>query len=122
MPVFRLGPEPVFPPPEYAEPDGLLAVGGDLSAERLIAAYRRGIFPWYDRPPILWWSPDPRLVLFPDELKVSRSLRAAIRNGVYEVRFDTAFREVIRACGATRRRHEDGTWITPEIERGYSAL
>lgn len=122
MPVYRLGREPIFPPAEEADPDGLLAVGGDLSAPRLLAAYRRGIFPWYDEPPILWWSPDPRLVLFPGELRVSRSLRATIRRGTFEVRFDTAFREVIHACASTSRRDDPGTWITPEVEAGYSAL
>lgn len=122
MPVYRLGPLPVFPPPEEAEPEGLLAIGGDLSVPRLLEAYRRGIFPWYDEPPILWWCPDPRLVLLPSELRVSRSLRATMRKGTFEVRFDTAFRDVILACGTIRRRHEEGTWINPAIIRAYSAL
>jgi leucyl/phenylalanyl-tRNA--protein transferase len=122
MPVYRLGPEPIFPPPEEAEPDGLLAVGGDLSVPRLLEAYCSGIFPWYDEPPILWWSPDPRLVLFPRELRVSRSLRATIRKGTFEVRFDTAFRRVIHACASTPRKDDPGTWITREVEAGYSAL
>ena len=92
MPVFRLGPEPIFPPSELAEPEGLLAIGGDLEPERLLAAYRQGIFPWYEPGgPILWWSPDPRLVLFPDELRISRRLRRTIRQGRFETRYDTAF-------------------------------
>jgi leucyl/phenylalanyl-tRNA--protein transferase len=122
MPVFRLGPEPIFPPPDLADPDGLLAVGGDLSVPRLLAAYQQGIFPWYDRPPILWWSPDPRLILVPDELRVSRSLRATIRRSTFEVRLDTAFREVIHACATIKRAHEDGTWISREIEHAYAML
>jgi leucyl/phenylalanyl-tRNA--protein transferase len=122
MPVFRLGRDPTFPPPELAEPDGLLAVGGDLSTARLLEAYRHGIFPWYDRPPILWWSPDPRLVLLPEELRVSRSLRATLRRGSFEVRFDTAFRQVIESCASVRRAHEEGTWITHEVQMAYTAL
>ena len=88
MPVYRLGREPVFPPPELAEEDGLLAYGGRLTPPWLLAAYREGIFPWYDEPPILWWCPDPRLVLVPSELKVSRSLRATVRKGRLEPRID----------------------------------
>ena len=97
MPVYQLIPEiPLFPPIEEAEDDGLLAVGGDLTKERLLGAYRRGIFPWYEvGQPILWWSPDPRLVLFPGELKISRSLRKVLRKEQFEIRFDTAFQEVI---------------------------
>lgn len=122
MPVYRLEKRPVFPPVEEAEPDGLLAVGGDLSLERLLAAYRAGIFPWYDSPPILWWSPDPRLVLEPDELHVSASLRKVIRQGRFEVRADTAFEQVIRACAETFRPGEDGTWITAEMQAAYIRL
>ncbi len=123
MPVYQLDRRPIFPPPEEAEPDGLLAVGGDLSVPRLLEAYRNGIFPWYEPDEeILWWCPDPRLVLFPGEIRVSRSLRATIRKGVYEVRFDTAFRRVIQSCRATPRKHEDGTWISPDIVNAYSAL
>ncbi len=122
MPVFRLGRELVFPDPELADPDGLLAVGGDLSVDRLLLAYRLSIFPWFDQPPILWWSPNPRLVLFPDELKVSRSLRSTIRKKTFEIRVDTAFREVVSACASIKRAHEDGTWITSGIVDAYSAL
>ena len=124
MPIYRLDRRiPLFPPPEEAEPDGLIAVGGDLSAPRLLEAYRQGIFPWFEpggEP--LWWSPDPRLILVPEEVRVARSLRATIRKGAYETRFDTAFRDVIHGCSAIKRAHEDGTWIGRDIERSYSHL
>ena len=104
------------------EPNGLLAVGGDLSSQRLLSAYRRGIFPWYsDGQPILWWSPDPRSVLFPEELKVSRSLRATLRKGHFQVSVDRAFRQVMVAC-AGPRRGQAGTWITPELTKAYLGL
>jgi leucyl/phenylalanyl-tRNA--protein transferase len=124
MPVFLLDRRPIFPPAALAEPEGLLAAGGDLSTERLLVAYKHGIFPWYGRPggPILWWSPDPRLVLFPDELHVSRRLRRTIRQGRFEVRFDSAFKAVIRACAEADRPGEDGTWITPEMQQAYARL
>jgi len=123
MPVFRLGPEPIFPPPNLAEPDGLLALGGDLSTDRLLDAYRQGIFPWYEAGgPILWWSPDPRLVLFCDELHISRRLERTIRQGRFETRYNTAFAEVIRGCALTPRTHEDGTWITREMQEAYIRL
>ncbi len=114
-----------FPPLATAlsEPNGLLAVGGDLAPERLLAAYRRGIFPWYSPgEPILWWSPDPRMVLFPDEFKVSRSLGRTLRRGGYEVRLDTAFARVIAACAQTPRRGQHGTWIVPEMQAAYRRL
>jgi leucyl/phenylalanyl-tRNA--protein transferase len=113
-----------FPPVERAlkEPDGLLAAGGDLSPERLQAAYRRGIFPWYSRgQPILWWSPDPRAILMPNELKVSRSLGKSVRNAGFEVRFDTEFSKVIAACGDPELRTE-GTWIVREMRSAYCQL
>ncbi len=123
MPVFRLTRKKVFPSPELAESDGLLAVGGDLTKERLLLAYSMGIFPWYSEDsPILWWSPDPRLVLFPDELIVSRSLRQTIRKGTYAVTFDTAFEQVIRSCAGARRKGENGTWITEEMIAAYCGL
>jgi leucyl/phenylalanyl-tRNA--protein transferase len=123
MPVFRLGRDPIFPPVHLAEPEGLLAVGGDLTPERLMAAYRQGIFPWYEEGgPILWWSPDPRLVLFPGDFKISRRLRRTIRQGRFETRYDTAFAQVIRACALVPRAHEDGTWITPEMQQAYIGL
>lgn len=113
-----------FPPLEKAlrDPNGLLAAGGDLSAERLIQAYRHGCFPWYqDGQPILWWSPDPRTVLFPDELHVSRSLRKVMRQGRYQVSFDQDFAGVIRACAAPRA-YADGTWITDSMQKAYLKL
>ena len=123
MPVFRLGPEPIFPPAHLAEPEGLLALGGDLQPERLLTAYRQGIFPWYEQDgPILWWSPDPRLVLVPAELRVTERLRRTIRQGRFETRYDTAFGQVIKACAEVRRVHEEGTWITPEMQQAYIKL
>ena len=123
MPIFRLVDDIVFPPPDYADPSGLLAVGGDLSSERLLEAYRLGIFPWYsDDQPILWWSPDPRLVLRLDEFKISRSLRKTINKGVFKVTFDRAFEEVIRACAAAPRTGQRGTWITQEMQDAYIEL
>ncbi len=104
------------------EPDGLLAVGGDLSEQRLLAAYRRGIFPWYsDDQPILWWSPDPRAVLFPDNLKISKSLRKTIRKQIFRVTFDTAFEQVVHAC-AEPRAGQNGTWISDEMYEAYVRL
>ncbi len=122
MPVFRLEKnELFFPPPELAEPDGLLAVGGDLSPARILAAYQQGIFPWYSgKEPILWWSLSPRLVLFPDEFHLPRSLAKTIRRGIYQVSADTAFAEVITACAAVRAK--TGTWITPEMQQAYIRL
>lgn len=114
-----------FPPPDRAltEPDGLLAAGGSLTPRRLLRAYRLGIFPWYSSgQPILWWSPDPRLVLFPECVKVSRSLRRTIRKGLFAVTADTAFAAVIEACAGPRERNPAGTWITPEMRRAYCRL
>ncbi len=114
-----------FPPLAMAlhEPNGLIAIGGDLSLPRLLSAYRQGIFPWFsDGEPILWWSPDPRMVLFPHELKVSDSLRKTLNKQKFEIRFNTAFREVITACSATLRHGQDGTWITRDIINAYCAL
>jgi leucyl/phenylalanyl-tRNA--protein transferase len=123
VPVFRLPREPIFPDPARAEADGLLAVGGDLSPRRLLAAYAAGIFPWYsDGSPILWWSPDPRLVLEPERLHVPRSLERTMRRGRYEVRADSDFARVIRACAATRRPGQDGTWLTAEMIDAYEEL
>jgi leucyl/phenylalanyl-tRNA--protein transferase len=123
MPVFRLGSEFAFPHPERSDPSGLLAVGGDLSPERLLLAYSAGIFPWYSEgQPILWHSPDPRAVLLPGELHVSRSLAKTLRRGRFEVRLDTAFDVVIAACADVPRREADGTWITADMQRAYSDL
>jgi leucyl/phenylalanyl-tRNA--protein transferase len=124
VPIFRLPREPtVFPDPRHAEPDGLLALGGDLSPRRLLAAYAEGIFPWFNEDsPILWWSPDPRLVLVPDELHVPRSLERTLRRGTYRVSADTAFGDVIRACSTKERPGQDGTWITTEMADAYEEL
>jgi leucyl/phenylalanyl-tRNA--protein transferase len=123
VPIFRLPREIVFPDPSLAEPDGLLAVGGDLTPERLVAAYAAGIFPWYsDDAPILWWSPDPRLVLLPGRLHVSRSLARTLRRGRYRVTADRAFGEVIRRCAAVPREGQRGTWIVPEMVTAYERL
>lgn len=113
-----------LPPPERAlrEPNGLLAAGGDLSFERLLEAYSKGIFPWFSPgEPVLWWSPDPRMVLFPPELKVSRSLRKTLRKHHYEIRVDTAFREVMRGCAAPREEQQ-GTWISAAMIDAYGRL
>jgi leucyl/phenylalanyl-tRNA--protein transferase len=121
--VFRLPREPIFPDPALAEPDGLLAVGGDLSPNRLLAAYSAGIFPWFsDDAPILWWSPDPRLVLEPAELHVPRSLLRTLRSGEFTIRSDTAFEQVIRRCAGKPRPGQAGTWITDEMVEAYVAL
>jgi leucyl/phenylalanyl-tRNA--protein transferase len=120
----RLGRGDPFPPVDAAlkDPNGLLCAGADLSVERLLAAYRSGIFPWYSGgEPILWWSPDPRMVLFCDELKVSRSLAKNLRNKGFEIRIDSAFSRVIRAC-AEPRGSESGTWIGGEMQAAYVAL
>lgn len=105
-----------------SEPDGLLAAGGDLSAERLLSAYARGIFPWYEEgQPILWWSPDPRCVLWPAELHISRRLRQQLRNSSAELTFNRAFGDVVRLC-ASKRRSQQGTWITADMMRAYEGL
>jgi leucyl/phenylalanyl-tRNA--protein transferase len=120
-----LPPEIVFPPVEtaLAEPNGLLAAGGDLSPRRLVAAYTNGIFPWFSvGEPILWWSPDPRMVLFPEELKIGRSLARALRNKRYEVRLDTAFAAVAAACATAPREGQSGTWITAAMQAAYRRL
>jgi leucyl/phenylalanyl-tRNA--protein transferase len=113
-----------FPPDALAltEPPGLLAAGGDLSPRRLLAAYRRGIFPWYSAPqPILWWSPDPRMVLLPEEFRISRSLAKTLRNGPYKTEYDRNFSATIRACAAPRRA-QAGTWLSPAMIEAYEAL
>jgi leucyl/phenylalanyl-tRNA---protein transferase len=122
MPIYRLSKSLGFPPPHLAE-DGLLAVGGDLSSERLLLAYRHGIFPWYSEgEPILWWSPDPRMVLFPKEMHVSRRLRRLLNKECFELRFDTAFERVIEACATIPRPDQPGTWITPDMQTAYIRL
>lgn len=117
-------PESPFPPLETAlrEPNGLLAAGGDLGVPRLLAAYRLGVFPWFNAgEPILWWSPDPRMVLYVEEFRLARSLKKRLRHADYRVRIDTAFAEVMRACAAPRRGQR-GTWISPAMRRAYTAL
>lgn len=112
-----------FPPVTYADNDGLLAIGGDLSVDRLLAAYNSGIFPWYsEEQPILWFSPDPRMVLFPSELKVSKSMRQLIRKNQFEVTFNTNFESVINNCATINRLGQDGTWITGDMQQAYKKL
>ncbi len=120
-----LGSAEGFPPVELAlrEPNGLLCAGGDLTPQRIVHAYLNGIFPWYSPgEPILWWSPDPRMVLFPSEFRVSRSLRKTLRNTDYRVRLDSNFKSVIKSCAGIRRRDQAGTWITPEVQAAYCRL
>lgn len=123
MPVHFLNQKLIFPPVEFAEPDGLLAIYGDLSIQRLLLAYSKGIFPWYSRGfPILWWSPPERAILKPEEVHVSRSLRKTIQSQQFEVRYDSRFEEVIRACATAPRRGNPGTWIVPEMQEAYIRL
>ena len=123
MAVIFLGPDPAMPDPSAATPEGLVAVGGDLSPERLVNAYRRGIFPWYDdSSPILWWSPDPRLVLFPENLKVSKSMNRLLKKNAFDVTYDRDFSGVIKACRKIERPGQEGTWITPAMEKAYILL
>jgi leucyl/phenylalanyl-tRNA--protein transferase len=122
LPLFALDKELTFPPVHLAEPDGLLAMGGDLSPERLLLAYRQGIFPWYEGEYILWWCPDPRFVLFPDDLKISKSIRTLLKRNEFEFTVNKAFREVIYQCKKIVRREQQGTWITDEIEKAFIKL
>ena len=118
-----ISPSWIFPDPETAGEDGLLAMGGDLETTTLLHAYAQGIFPWYsEETPILWWCPDPRMVLYPDRLKISKSLQQSIRNKGYRVVFDHDFRAVIRRCARLPRKDQNGTWITPEMEEAYIKL
>lgn len=120
--LFALDNSLSFPPPHLAEPDGLLAMGGDLSTERLLLAYRNGIFPWYDEEPILWWSPDPRFVIFPEEFKVSKTVKQLLKKKAFDFTVDKAFTSVIRQCRKVMRPGQDGTWITGEVENAYTRL
>ena len=121
--IFRLDQRLLFPSPELSDPNGLLAVGGDLRPERLVLAYAMGIFPWYSEDtPILWHSPDPRMVLRAGDLVVGRSLAKTLRRGAYEVRLDTAFRAVMESCARVPRHDQDGTWIMPEMIDAYEEL
>ncbi len=122
MTIYRLTEQLVFPNPELAEPEGLLAVGGDLSPHRLLLAYSLGIFPWFNEgEPILWWSPDPRCVLFPNELKVSRSLAKLLRRKLFHITSNRSFARVIDNCAELRQENE-GTWITDEMRSAYCRL
>lgn len=121
--IFRLSEDLIFPDPALAEEDGLLAVGGDLSVERLVLAYRSGIFPWFgDDDPILWYSPHQRFVLFPDEIRISKSMRKVLREGSFQYTKNRAFSGVIDACSAIARRGQDATWITAEMKEAYNKL
>lgn len=122
MPIYQLTYELVFPPIEGAE-EGILAVGGELSVERLELAYRSGIFPWYSEgQPIIWWSPDPRFVLFPEKLKISKSMKQVLRNHPFEITYNQNFEQVINNCKQVTRKGQGSTWITPEMKRSYIQL
>ncbi|QYJ68691.1 leucyl/phenylalanyl-tRNA--protein transferase [Flavobacterium litorale] len=121
--MYFLSRELYFPSPTIASPEGIVAVGGDLSPERLLLAYKSGIFPWFeDDEPILWWSPPERMVLFLDELKISKSMRNILNRGTFRVTYNTAFKEVIHNCSTIKRKEEDGTWITSEMTEAYIKL
>ena len=123
MPVFLLSDEIKFPPPHLARGDGLLAAGGDLSRKRLLLAYSMGIFPWYsESEPILWWSPDPRLVLYPNEIMVSKSLKKIIKNKIFSVTIDQAFNQVINCCAKVRLQKNEETWIDEDMIKAYCGL
>jgi leucyl/phenylalanyl-tRNA---protein transferase len=122
MPLFALDKQLIFPPVHLAEPDGLLAVGGDLSTARLLLAYRSGIFPWYEGEHILWWCPNPRFVLFPDELKISKSMKTLLKRNAFELTINKAFTQVINNCKTISRKEQDGTWISDEIKSAYTHL
>lgn len=121
MPIYSLSDDLIFPHPSLSREDGLLAVYGDLSSERLLLAYSNGIFPWFSEDePILWWSPDPRFILYPKDVKISHSMKKVLKNNTYKITFDTCFRDVIYNCGNTRK--EKGTWITNEMIEAYCKL
>ena len=121
--MYLLTEQFIFPPVELADKDGLLAIGGDLSIERLLVAYRQGIFPWYNEDePICWWCPDPRFVLFPQKLKVSKSMRKIIRDDVFTFTINTSFAAVIENCKAAPRPGQDGTWISPDVQQAYISM
>jgi len=123
MTIFRLTETIAFPPPHLADKDGLLAVGGDLSQERLLLAYQLGIFPWFlEGEPYLWWSPDPRLILYPEELVISKSLRKTIKQDTFQITFDSAFHQVIQSCAYTRLKKNEDTWIVQEMIDAYCNL
>ena len=119
MPLFALDKQLLFPPVHLAEPDGLLAIGGDLTTDRLLLAYRSGIFPWYEGDHILWWCPDPRFVLYPDELKISKSMKVLIKRTAFDFTINKAFTSVINNCKTISRKDQQGTWITDEVKKAY---
>lgn len=119
MPLYILDEKLWFPPIGEAIEDGLLAIGGDLSEERLLLAYRNGIFPWYENNIPLWWCPDPRFVLFPAEVKISRSMQQVLRKNQFEFKINTDFKNVIHHCKTISRAEQEGTWITNEVEQAY---
>ena len=121
--MYRLTDALLFPSPEQASAEGIVAVGGDLKPERVMLAYRKGIFPWFESDDfLLWWSPDPRMVLFPDRLKISKSMRTVLRKKQFEVTFNKAFDQVVEACAKVKRFGQNGTWITPGLMEVYSTL
>lgn len=121
--IFQLTDDLIFPPPHLAEEDGLLAVGGDLAPERLLLAYNSGIFPWYsDETPVLWYAPHQRFVLFPEKLKVSKSMRQVMKSKKFEITFNNAFADVIKSCSVVTRKDQDGTWITDDMQEAYIQL
>jgi leucyl/phenylalanyl-tRNA--protein transferase len=123
MPVFLLSDKMAFPPPHLAIRDGLLAVGGDLSQERLLLAYHMGIFPWFsDDEPIMWWSPDPRLVLYPQEVRVSKTLKKIIKKNMFQMTMDSAFVQVLESCAQVRLQNNEGTWINKDMIDAYCKL
>jgi len=123
MSVFLLENDIYFPPASMAQDDGLLAIGGDLSPKRLIEAYKNGIFPWYSEDyPIMWWSPNPRMLMFPKEFKRAKNLRRLVKKGVFEIKFDSNFNGVIKECANVDRGNQDGTWITQEMINAYVKL
>lgn len=122
MPLFALDKELTFPPVHLAEPDGLLAMGGDLSPKRLLSAYRNGVFPWYEGETILWWSPDPRFVLFPNDLKIRKAIKPMLNRNEFEFSINKSFAEVIHHCKETKRPGQKGTWITDEVEKAYCKM
>jgi leucyl/phenylalanyl-tRNA--protein transferase len=122
MPLFALDKEIIFPPVHLAEPDGLLAMGGDLSVERLLLAYRNGIFPWYEADVPLWWCPDPRFIIIPEELKLNKTVKSLLKKDAFEFTVNKEFNKVIHHCKSIKRPGQQGTWITSEVEKAYCKL
>lgn len=121
--MYFLNDELIFPPVDSANTEGLLAVGGDLSPERLLLAYQSGIFPWFDNDSIiLWWSPDPRMILYPNQIKISKSMRKVIRSNQFRLTKNTCFKEVLEYCSSVPREGQDGTWITTDMKNAYLKL